>query len=72
MAWAAKLIKEETEGRPSKNYTPIGVQNTDNTETRSHSQTWTDAQVARKASVGTGTVARHNKVMNSNDEDITA
>ena len=32
----------------------------------------TREQVARKAGVGIGTVARYNKVMNSNDEDITA
>jgi len=30
----------------------------------------TREQVARKAGVGIGTVARYNKVMNSNDEDI--
>lgn len=62
--------KKETEGRPSKNCTPIGVQNTDSTETRSRGETWTDAQVARKAGVGVGTVARYNKVMNSNEEDL--
>lgn len=62
--------KKETEGRPSKNCTPIGVQNTDNAETRSRGETWTDAQVARKAGVGVGTVARYNKVMNSKEEDL--
>lgn len=62
--------KKETEGRPSKNCTPIGVQNTDSAETRSRGETWTDAQVARKAGVGVGTVARYNKVMNSNEEDL--
>ena len=32
----------------------------------------TDRQTAQKAGVGVGTIARYNKVMNSNDEDITA
>lgn len=62
--------KKETEGRPSKNCTPIGVQNTNATTPRIHSETWTDSQVAKKAGVGVGTVARYNKVMNSNDEDL--
>ena len=34
----------------------------------SRSETWTDNQIAKKAGVGTGTVARYNKVMNSNDK----
>ena len=37
---------------------------------KSHNNTWTDNQIAKKAGVGTGTVARYNKVMNSNDEDL--
>ena len=36
----------------------------------SRSETWTDNQIAKKAGVGTGTVARYNKVMNSNDDDL--
>lgn len=32
--------------------------------------TWTDNQIAKKAGVGVGSVARYNKVMNSNDEDL--
>lgn len=62
--------KKETEGRPSKNCTPVGVQNKDTKETRIHSETWTDSQIAKKAGVGVRTVARYNKVMNSNDEDL--
>lgn len=30
--------------------------------------TWTDSQTAKKAGVGVGTVARYNRVMNSDDE----
>lgn len=30
----------------------------------------TDRQIAKKVGVGTGTVARYNKVMNSNEEDL--
>ena len=45
--------------------TPIGV---DTDVTKSHSDTWTDAQIAKKAGVGVGTVARYNRVMNSDDE----
>lgn len=61
--------RKETEGRPSKeNCTPIGVQNTD--DNRSRSNTWTDSQTAKKAGVGVGTVARYNRVMNSDDENL--
>lgn len=61
--------RKETEGRPRKeNCTPIGVQNTD--DNRSRSNTWTDSQTAKKAGVGVGTVARYNRVMNSDDEDL--
>jgi hypothetical protein len=61
--------RKETEGRPRKeNCTPIGVQNTD--DNRSRSNTWTDSQTAKKAGVGVGTVARYNRVMNSDDENL--
>lgn len=61
--------RKETEGRPRKeNCTPIGVQNTD--DNRSRSNTWTDYQTAKKAGVGVGTVARYNRVMNSDDENL--
>lgn len=32
--------------------------------------TWTDSQTAKKAGVGVGTVARYNRVMNSDDENL--
>lgn len=62
--------RKETEGRPSKNCTPIGVQNKeiDNKSSRIHSETWTDSQTAKKAGVGTGIIARFNKVMNFNNK----
>lgn len=44
--------------------TPIGVQS------KSRSNTWTDSQTAKKAGVGTGTIARYNRVMNSDDEEL--
>ncbi len=47
--------------------TPTGVESPKN---KTHSNTWTDHQIAKKAGVGTGTVARYNKVMNSNNEDL--
>ena len=57
---------KKTEGRPSKeNCTPIGVLNPDNN--RVHSNSWTDSQTAKKAGVGVGTVARYNRVMNSDE-----
>lgn len=66
--------RKETEGRPSKNCTPIGVQNKQNTPSecdgRIRSETWTDSQTAKKAGVGVGTVARYNRVMNSDDEEL--
>lgn len=45
--------------------TPIGVQST-----KTRSETWTDSQTAQKAGVGVGTVARYNRVMNSDDETL--
>lgn len=42
------------------------MQNPDNN--RVHSNSWTDSQTAKKAGVGVGTVARYNRVMNSDDE----
>lgn len=41
------------------------MQNLDNN--RVHSNSWTDSQTAKKAGVGVGTVARYNRVMNSDD-----
>lgn len=47
-----------TNNKESIESTPIGVQS------KSRSNTWTDAQIAKKAGVGTGTVARYDRVMN--------
>lgn len=41
-----------------------------NENNRVHSDTWTDSQTSKKAKVGTGTVARYNKVMNSDDDEL--
>lgn len=51
-----------------------GNQHVDCTPIGGHSKidgrkdTWTDSQTAKKAGVGVGTVARYNRVMNSDDE----
>lgn len=45
--------------------TPIGVQSS-----KERSDTWTDNQIAKKAGVGTGSVARYNKIMKSDDEEL--
>ena len=45
-------------------FPPIGVQTT------SSRSTWTDNQIAKKAGVGVGSVARYNKVMNSDEINI--
>ena len=37
---------------------------------KERSETWTDNQTAKKAGVGVGTVARYNRVMNSDDEEL--
>ena len=66
------LENEKRKSDAGKNYgkgmnnsiTPIGE------KLSTHSDTWTDNQIAKKAGVGTGSVARYNKVMNSNDEDL--
>lgn len=41
-------------------------------ERETNRDTFTDNQVAKKAGVGTGTVARYNKVMKSDDEELKA
>lgn len=55
-------------------FTPIGVNlsnsnknKIDKTES-DRKDSWTDSQTAKKAGVGVGTVARYNRVMNSDDE----
>lgn len=50
--------------------TPNGVNSKAHEKSKTHSDTWTDSQTAKKAGVGVGTVARYNKVMNSNEEDL--
>lgn len=39
-------------------------------DSKNQRSTYTDNQVAKRAGVGVGTVARYNKVMNSNDEEL--
>ena len=70
------LENEKKKSEAGKNYgkgmnnssTPIGVNLSDNKNDRK--DTWTDNQTAKKAGVGIGTVARYNRVMNSDDEEL--
>lgn len=41
-----------------------------NGETLIQKQTHTDKELAKMAGVGTGTIARYNRVMNSDDESV--
>lgn len=70
-------VRLENERRKSQSVSESNKKRNSNTlqlecnETiKTHSETWTDDQIAKKAGVGTGSVARYNKVMNSNDEDL--
>lgn len=54
--WMGIILNEETKNHPPSNWR--GGKKTDRT-------TYTDNQVAKKASVGTGTVARYNRVMST-------
>ena len=57
----AKEKYENTVGRPSKNSSPNGERLNDNPKVH------TDKELAKLAGVGTGTVARYNKVMKSSN-----
>lgn len=46
----------------------LQLEGTENSE--KNRDAFTDTQVAKRAGVGTGTVARYNKVMNSSDNEI--
>ncbi|MGN1327562.1 MAG: hypothetical protein ACI4VQ_05780, partial [Clostridia bacterium] len=70
------LENERKKSEAGKNYgkgmnnssTPIGVNLSDNKNDRK--DTWTDNQIAKKAGVGTGSVARYNKIMKSDDDEL--
>ena len=59
-------IQKMFHGNQHVDYTPIGV----DTKTNERKSSWTDSQTAKKAGVGIGTVARYNRVMNSDDEEL--
>lgn len=72
------LENEKKKSEAGKNYgkgminssTPIGV-NLSNVKLESdRKDTWTDSQIAKKAGVGVGSVARYNRVMNSDDDGL--
>lgn len=52
------------QGNQHVDFTPIGV----DSKIDGRKDTWTDSQIAKKAGVGVGSVARYNRVMNSDDE----
>lgn len=54
------------QGNQHVDFTPIGV----NSKIDGRKDSWTDSQTAKKAGVGIGTVARYNRVMNSDDENL--
>ena len=56
-----------TESNKNRNSNTLQLECNEN-EPKSRSGTWTDSQTAKKAGVGVGTVARYNRVMNSDDE----
>ena len=64
--------KKETEGRPKKTGVQLdaGLDEKQKPKTSRDRSLNTREQVAKKAGVSTGTVARYNKVMNSDDEDL--
>ena len=72
-----EAIQEENEKRKSEKIAESNKKRNSNTlqlecneETRMRSETWTDNQIAKKAGVGVGSVARYNKVMNSDEINI--
>ena len=76
------LENKKKKSEAGKNYgkgmtnssTPIGVNLSDSNKNKTdktesdRKDSWTDSQTAKKAGVGIGTVARYNRVMNSDDE----
>ena len=55
-----------SESNKNRNSNTLQLECNEN-ESKSRSNTWTDSQTAKKAGVGVGTVARYNRVMNSDD-----
>lgn len=58
-----------SESNKNRNSNTLQLECNEN-ESKSRSNTWTDSQTAKKAGVGVGTVARYNRVMNSDDENL--
>jgi len=61
----AKEKYKNTVGRPKENHSPNGEQ-----FSYSKEKIHTDKELAKLAGVGTGTIARFNRVMNSDDEEL--
>lgn len=58
-----------SESNKNRNSNTLQLECNEN-ESKTRSNTWTDSQTAKKAGVGVGTVARYNRIMNSDDENL--
>lgn len=65
-----KKLEGNSKGGKTSKEVSLQLECDSNNTSKSRSETWTDSQIAQKAGVGTGTVARFNKVMKSDDEDL--
>lgn len=61
-----KKSKAVSESNRTRNSNPLQLECDEKTKERS--ETWTDNQIAKKAGVGTGSVARYDKIMKSDRE----
>lgn len=65
-----KKLEGNSKGGKTSKEVSLQLECDSNNNTKSRSETWTDSQIAQKAGVGTGSVARYNKIMNSGDEEL--
>lgn len=65
-----KRIEGNSKGGSSKNEVSLQLECNLKEDNSIRKDTWTDSQTAKKAGVGVGTVARYNRVMNSDDENL--
>lgn len=65
-----KKLEGNSKGGKTTKEVPLQLEcdSTVNYDSKTHSETWTDNQIAKKAGVGTGTIARYNKIMKSDRE----
>lgn len=65
-----KRLDGNSKGGSSKNEVSLQLECNLKEDNPIRKDTWTDSQTAKKAGVGVGTVARYNRVMNSDDEEL--